>query len=76
MRLLEVKQQRANLELEVEALRASMLPTPASGGAETDDAAVAVDIGCASLTCCFAAMRRCACGPHLHTLHSAVHMFA
>lgn len=27
MRLLEVKQQRANLELEVEALRASMLPT-------------------------------------------------
>ena len=47
LRLLEVKQQRASLELEVEALRTTALPTSAGGGADTDEAAVAAEIQCA-----------------------------
>ena len=50
LRLLEVKQQRASLEHEVETLRATVLPTSAAGNADTGDVAVAVDIECVSLT--------------------------
>ena len=44
IRLLEVKQQRASLELEVEKLKAAVLPAAATCGAEADAAAIIASI--------------------------------